>query len=152
LNNYALLSGHDAIQHIGGAEVQQAILGRALATRGYSVSFVTLNHGQPDGIEIDGVRVFKAYSPTAGIRHLRFLHPAWTGLCQAMKRADAQFCYQRMANGETGQVALWCGHKRRKFVSALAAAGPLWAVLYWRYALPQSLKGSVAARLGLKLA
>jgi hypothetical protein len=35
-------------------------------------------------------------------------------------------------------------------VCALAAGGPLLAVLYWRYALPQSLKRSVAARIGLK--
>ena len=121
LNNYAVLSGDPSVFHIGGAEVQQMHIARGLAKRGHKVSFVTLDHGQPDGVEIDGIRVFKAYSPTAGIRRLRFLHPRWTGLCGAMRRADAQVYYQRTAASESGQVCWWCRRNRRPFIFSLAS-------------------------------
>ena len=115
MNNYALLSGHDAIQHIGGAEVQQAILGRALATCGYSVSFITLDHGHPDGIQHDGIAVHVAYAKGAGLPVLRFFHPRRTGLWAAMGRANADVYYKRCADYEVGQATLWCRRHRRRF-------------------------------------
>ena len=121
LNNYAVLSGDPSVFHIGGAEVQQMHIAHGLAKRGHKVSFVTLDHGQPDGVEIDGIRVFKAYGPTAGIQRLRFLHPRWTGLCGAMRRADAQVYYQRTAASESGQVCWWCRRNRRPFIFSLAS-------------------------------
>jgi len=120
LGAYPMLSGRADIRHIGGAEVQQVHIARGLVARGHRVSFVTLDHGQPDGMEINGVRIFKAYDMSTGVRWLRFLHPRWTSLCRAMKRADADVYYQRGASGETGQVCSWCCVKRRKFVFALA--------------------------------
>jgi glycosyltransferase involved in cell wall biosynthesis len=121
LNNFATLSGADDVSHIGGAEVQQTYVARALARRGWRVSFVTLDHGQADGAEYDGIRVFKAYRPEAGIRRLRFLHPRWTGLCAAMKRSGANVYYQRTAANETGQACLWCRHNGKKFVYGVAS-------------------------------
>src|SRR5262245_66590268 len=59
-NGYAVLSGDSSVRHIGGAEMQQALLARELARRGYRVSFVVLDHGQDDGIDLDGIRVLKA--------------------------------------------------------------------------------------------
>jgi len=121
LGAYPMLSGRADICHIGGAEVQQVHIARGLVKRGYRVSFVTLDHGQTDGAEIDGIRIFKAYEASAGVRGFRFLHPRWTGLCQAMKRADADVYYQRCASAESGQVCSWCRANRRRFLYALAS-------------------------------
>ncbi len=46
LDNFATLVDDPKFGHIGGAEMQQAIIGRELAKRGYRVSFITLDHGQ----------------------------------------------------------------------------------------------------------
>jgi glycosyltransferase involved in cell wall biosynthesis len=121
LKSYAVLTGDSSVNHIGGAEVQQSLIGRELARRGYRVSFVVLDHGQPDGIEIDGIRVFKAYRPEAGFRGLRFFHPRLTKLWGAMKRVDADIYYQRGAGAESGLVAIWCRRHGRVFVFAAAS-------------------------------
>jgi len=120
-NNYAVLSGDPNVQHIGGAEVQRALIARELVTRGWQVSFVTLDHGQADGIEHDGIRIFKAYSKNNGAKGLRFIHPRWTGLNAAMQRADADIYIQRTAGIETGQVAHWAQRNGKKFIYAVAS-------------------------------
>ena len=120
LNAYNLLSGREDLNHIGGAEVQQVRIAKWLKEKGYRVSFVTLDHGQPDGMDCDGIKVFKAYRKKEGIPGLRFVHPRWSGLWAAMARADAGVYYHRCAEAETGQVALWCRIHGRKFVSASA--------------------------------
>ena len=121
LNTYNVLSSRGDIPHTGGAEVQQARIAAWLVRRGYSVRFVTLDHGQSDGVEADGIRIFKAYAKDGGVRGLRFVHPRWSGLWAAMARADADVYYQRGAECETGQVALWCRLHRRRFIFATAS-------------------------------
>jgi glycosyltransferase involved in cell wall biosynthesis len=119
LNAYGLLSEGARVAHLGGAERQQVVLARELARLGYSISFVTLDHGQPDGEVVDsGIRVFKAYRPESGIRGIRFVHPRLTSLWAAMSRANADVYYQRGADAETGLVAAWCRRRRRPFVFA----------------------------------
>lgn len=135
LKAYNVLSGRKQIRHVGGAEVQQVRIADWLVGKGYSVSFITLDHGQPDGIDIDGIRVFKAYAWEGGVRGLRFVHPRWSGLCRAMTRANADVYYQRCAGNETGQVALWCYLHRRRFIFAAAndsdCAPSLYALQSW---------------------
>jgi glycosyltransferase involved in cell wall biosynthesis len=119
-NNYNVLAARDDLQHIGGAEVQRALIAKELARRGHDIRFVTWDHGQPDGVAHDGIRVFKTCPPAAGLPGIRFLHPRWTSLWAAMARADADVYYQRTAGAESGQVALWCRRKGRRFVFAVA--------------------------------
>lgn len=119
-NAYAALSGRQDVAHIGGAERQQALLGDELVRRGYRVSFVVVDHGQPDGETFRGIRVFKCYKIDSGVRGLRFFHPRLTGLWNAMKRADADIYYQRGAEYETGLVGHWCRKHARAFIFAVA--------------------------------
>src|SRR5437660_8702197 len=118
---YPVLSGQPHLGQIGGADVQQALVARELARRGYDISFVTYDHGQPDGMDCAGVQVFKMCRPRAGLPAVRFLHPAWTSLWHAMTRANASVYYQRTAACETGQCALWCRLNRRRFIFAVAS-------------------------------
>ncbi len=106
---------------VGGIEWQQSLMGRWFADRGYRVSMLTWDEGQPDGIEIDGVRVLKICRADEGIRGVRFLHPRWTGLVRAMKRADADLYYQNCGEYVTGQVAAWCRRHGRRFVYSVAS-------------------------------
>jgi hypothetical protein len=63
LDNLALLAPEFQSHTVAGEGVQQTLLGRALARRGNDVSMVTWDHGQPNGREWDGIRVFKACAP-----------------------------------------------------------------------------------------
>lgn len=148
LRAYNVLSGRKDIKHTGGAEVQQLQIASWLVHHGYSVSFVTFDHGQPDGIDLHGIRVFKAYAKEDGIRGLRFIHPRWSGLWAAMGRANADVYYQRTAESETGQVALWCYLHHRRFIFAAANDSDCDSSLY---ALT-SRREKGLYRLGLRLA
>jgi glycosyltransferase involved in cell wall biosynthesis len=121
LGAYGAIAGRPYLRHIGGAEVQQRLLARELVRRGHRVTFVTLDHGQPDGVEHDGIRVLKMCGAHEGLPGLRFLHPRWTSLWAALRRADADIYYQRGGGDETGQVALFARRHRRRFVFATAS-------------------------------
>ncbi len=147
-NAYTLLSAREDLSHIGGAELQQVFLARELAARGYRVSFVTLDHGQGDGVEHDGITVYAAYAESAGIPGVRFFHPRWTGLWAAMKRAGADVYYKRCADYEVGQAALWCRRRGRLFVFATACDADCMVPL----PLLTSGRERYLYRLGLRLA
>jgi len=117
---YGALSG-GYCGHIGGVEWQTSLMAKWFAGRGYPVSILTWDEGQEDGVEIDGVRVFKMCRKEAGIKGLRFFWPTWTSVVGAMKRADADIYYQNCGEYTTGQVALWCRRHNRRFVYSVAS-------------------------------
>jgi glycosyltransferase involved in cell wall biosynthesis len=117
---YGALVGGTA-GHIGGVERQTTLMGRWLAARGHRVSLVTWDEGQPDGVAVDGVRVFKVCRRDAGLPGLRFLHPRWTSLNRALARADADLYYHNCGEYVTGQVALWARTHGRRFVYSVAS-------------------------------
>jgi glycosyltransferase involved in cell wall biosynthesis len=123
LQCYDLLTRAPHPRHFGGAERQQVFLARGLAANGHKVSFVTLDHGQDDGVWHDGVQVFKAYVGHQGLRGVRFVHPRWTGLVGAMRRAGADLYHHMAGDLQTGQVAAWCRWRGRRFVFSLASDG-----------------------------
>lgn len=120
LNAYGALSARSGVEHIGGAEVQQVTLARGLSSR-FEVSFVVADHGQQDAENCGGITAFKAFAPKGGWPGLRFFHPRLTGLWRALRRADADVYYQRMAETTTGIVAAFCRRYGRKFIFATAA-------------------------------
>ena len=117
---YGVLSGGDT-GHIGGVERQTTMMARWLTARGYRVTMITWDEGQPEDHEIDGIRVIKLCSPDGGLPGLRFFHPRWTSLVRAMRRANADVYYQNCAEYVTGQVALWCRRHGRRFVYSIAS-------------------------------
>jgi glycosyltransferase involved in cell wall biosynthesis len=120
-NAYPLLAGDQSTEFAGGAELQQVTIAKGLAERGYSVSMICLDFGQTDQLQIDGVRVLRAFSRAAGVPVLRFIHPRLTSLWRCLQRADADIYYQRTAGMLTGVVAAFCKWHGKK--SVFAAAG-----------------------------
>ncbi len=121
LDNLPVLAPEHRQHTIGGESVQQTLLGRALARRGHYVSMVVADHGQVDGAEWEGIRVFKAYRPDAGVPVLRFIHPRWTGMWSALTRADADLYYISCAGMHVGLVALFCRRFGKRFVFRAAS-------------------------------
>jgi glycosyltransferase involved in cell wall biosynthesis len=107
INNLSALAPEFRDRVIGGAELQQTLLAKGLAREGFKVSMVVADLGQPDGEAWYGVRTFKAYRPDEGIPGVRFLHPRWSGVWAALKRANAQIRYCSCAGLLPGQLALF---------------------------------------------
>jgi glycosyltransferase involved in cell wall biosynthesis len=106
---YPVLS-RGRVPFAGGVEVQLAHIGRGLVRLGYEVTAVTCDYGQPDGLEVDGIRLLKCYPRQSGLPVLRFFHPRLTGGIAALRRANADvYLFQG--------AALWAG-----IVRDLAAA------------------------------
>ena len=118
---YPVLHGDTQLQGVGGAELQQLQIARLLLRMGHQVSFVTLDHGQPDGEMLQGCRVYKAYRPHAGLPGLRFLHPRWSGIWRALLRANADIYYTRAAGFVPGMLALLRRRRPLRYVYAAAS-------------------------------
>ena len=95
---YPLLKYDYEAQFVGGAQLQQLLMGRELARRGYPVSYVTLDHGQGSVEDLDGLRAYAAFRPNDGIPGFRFFHPRLGGVLTAMRAADADIYYVRCAD------------------------------------------------------
>ena len=106
---------------IGGAELQQSLVAKALVKRGLQVSMVVGDYGQPDKACWSGVTTFKAYRLNAGIPVIRFFHPRWSKVWAALRRADADVYYISCAGVLVWQVALFARLFHRKTVFRIAS-------------------------------
>jgi len=104
----------------GGAEVQQTLLARALAARGWRVSFVTLDHGGPREVVKDGIRVLSSWRWSAGVAGLRFF-PRTFSMWRAMDRAGAGIYLHQVAGALVGVVGAYCRARGRRFVFQTAS-------------------------------
>lgn len=121
LSNLSVLSRAYAHLPAGGAELQQTLLARALVQRGWRVSMIVADCGQPDGAVWDGITTYKAYRPSEGIPVVRFVHPRWTKLWSALTRADAQIYYVSCAGGNFPQVVHFARTRGRRTVFRVAS-------------------------------
>ena len=109
-------AGAKDIPVVGGAELQQTIIAKELAARGYRVSMISIDYGQHDGTVVDGVRIYNMHKPFEGIPVLRFFHPRLTSLWRALKRVDADVYYQRTAAAYTGFLAAFCKYHGKRAI------------------------------------
>ena len=118
---WPVLSGDRSVPVVGGAEVQQAILARMLASAGHRVSMITLDYGQKDRTVVDSVRVKKTFRMDDGLPALRFLHPRITSMWRALAEVDADIYYYRSAAMWVGVVAEFCRRRGKRLVYAGAS-------------------------------
>lgn len=121
LGNLPLLAPEYADRPAGGAQLQQVLLARALVRRGWPVSMIVADWGQPDEATWHGVRTLRAYRPDEGLPLIRFLHPRWTKLQRALRRADADIYYTSCAGAELAQVTLFAHRRGRQVVFRVAS-------------------------------
>ncbi len=117
---FPLLSGDPDIQTIGGAELQQVIIARGLARRGYPVSMICLDYGQADAVNVGGIVVHRSYGPTEGLPGLRFFWPRLTSMWSCLNRIGADIYYQRAGSMLTGVMVAHARRHGRKSIFAVA--------------------------------
>jgi glycosyltransferase involved in cell wall biosynthesis len=136
LGNLPVLAREYGGWGVGGAELQQTLLAKALVARGCDVSMVVADYGQPDGAVWDGIKTYKAYRPQAGLPVLRFIHPRWTGVWSAMARAHADIYYTSCAGALVGQVVLFARLHGAKVIFRIASNSDCdpaaLLIRYWR--------------------
>ncbi len=120
LDNYPVLNPDCGAEYFGGESVQQMLLAKAFDELGYEVSMVVKDHGQGQGEYQQNIRIWKTFTESEGLPILRFIHPRFTRIWQALKHADADIYYQSCAGSLTGYVAWFCRRYNRKFIFRLA--------------------------------
>jgi glycosyltransferase involved in cell wall biosynthesis len=120
LENLPVLAREYNKHGIGGEQVQQTLLAKALSKRGYNISMVIGDYGQPDAAIWDSITTYKAYKPDAGLPVIRFIYPRWTGIWSALKKADADVYYTSCAGMMVGLMAMFCRVHGRGLVFRLA--------------------------------
>jgi len=118
---WPVLSRDPRLKVVGGAEVQQATIARLLARAGYRVSMVSLDYGQPERAQVDGITVHKAFEPDAGMPVLRYLHPRLTSMWRALGEAGAEVYYYRSSSMWVGVLAEFCRRHGRRSIYAGAS-------------------------------
>lgn len=101
------------LEHVGGEEVQHALLAKALVAMGHEVRLVVADFGQPDGAEYEGVVTLKAFKESAGFTRYRDL---WT----ALDRANADVYYYSCAGPMLGIIAAYCANHNKRLVYRVA--------------------------------
>ena len=122
LKCYDQIAGSPVLRYLGGIETQLPLLAKGLQREGHDVSLITYDHGQAEREVFEGVTVLKSYSPTGGIRRLRWFWRV-AKLWRAMKMADADIYLQMGAGDETGMVEMgrhFKSSRPRHFVYCLA--------------------------------
>jgi glycosyltransferase involved in cell wall biosynthesis len=122
MNLYPVISGSTSIELAGGAEVQQAVLAKALHADGFRVSVLTADHGQADVLDLDGVQVHRVATPgKRGIKGLRFIHPHMTDIVAGLEHIDPDIVYFRAAGFRAAAGAWYARRRAKRFVYACAS-------------------------------
>ncbi|WP_426208217.1 glycosyltransferase family 4 protein [Massilia sp. TWP1-3-3] len=116
---FADLDGQDV--HIGGEEVQHALLSRHLARQGYAVTSLVGDFGQNALVRIDGVDVRKTFALADGLPGLRFFSPRLASTWNALVQADADIYYTSCAGPMAAVMAHFCRRHARRFVFRVAS-------------------------------
>lgn len=136
MDNLPVLAPEYGAHGIGGEQVQQTLLAKALARRGVEVSMVVYDYGQEDARVWDGILAHRSFGQSEGLPVLRFVYPRWIKTWNALRRADADVYYLSCAGMQLGLVALFCSRYRRKLVFRVAHDSDCMPdellITYWR--------------------
>lgn len=119
-DNYPVLNPSYGNNKIGGESVQQTLIAREFACRGFEVSMIVKDLGQPQEEIIDNIRCIKAFKPGSGLPGLRYLYPNMWLLWKALSMADADIYYQSCASFLTGLTSYYAQRQGAKMIFRVA--------------------------------
>lgn len=118
LNAYDMLTGGHEGDAVGGAQLQQILIGQELAQRGHEVVFVEYDAQYKSEGTVDGIEIVTKPRPT-GSEPARAVQ-AFLGTFRTLRRTKPDICYRRVLNFELLPIALYCSLFRVRFVYGFA--------------------------------
>jgi glycosyltransferase involved in cell wall biosynthesis len=105
--------------NVGGAELQQVLLARELADRGYNVYFVVFDYGQPNIEVINKIYIYKTFSKKElfGLGKLRAVKKLWS----VLSTINADVYYHRAAVSASPLILGFCKMFNKKYTLAIAS-------------------------------
>jgi len=120
LHAYSLLTKSPG-EIIGGAELQQVVIGKLLVQEGFRVTFIVLDHKQENQESIRGITLLKTLPNDYVIKGPFSFIYALLVIIRAFVRTDAKTFYVRGAGRDAGIAAIYCFFARKRFVFALSS-------------------------------
>jgi glycosyltransferase involved in cell wall biosynthesis len=144
------VAANGMVKLVGGTEVRQWAIARALVQRGFDVTIATCDFGQGPVEEREGVSLVRTFSIEAGLPGVRFFYPRLWRAMRTLNRIRADV----YVAGGSGIPAGWAYHAARllgsKFVFLAASDGDADPSLPWltkrreRWWYLQALRGANA--------
>ena len=111
-----LLKNIKISESIGGAELQQLLIGRELSRRAYDISYITTSNEVENIRTVHNFKIIPTFNQEEGIKIIKFFHPRLTKLWKALHEADADIYYVRTASYILAVVALYVRLNNKKLV------------------------------------
>lgn len=105
--------------NVGGAELQQVLIGRELSDRGHDVAFIENDAPYKEEKTVDGIEVVlkRGYAEYPFVQR----QPARAvSTLNALRTVDPDICYLRGPNVDALSIALYCGLTDSRFVYGFA--------------------------------
>ncbi len=120
LHASSIFSGTPESRSVGGAEVQQYLIGNELVQRGVIVKFVIKDDPLVKESHVRSIELLKAYDPTRGIKFIRGIYPQFIKLWRMLSKANCDAYYVRGAKYESGITWLYCICRKKTMIQAIA--------------------------------
>ena len=115
LGSYPIFSSNKNLTYIGGAELQQVLVGTELAKRGFLISFITYNEEGRKKDEFRDIEIIRAFSPSKRMSLFKKARMLWNSL----KVADSNVYIQQ--GGTPGTIAFFCFLSGKKYIKWIAS-------------------------------
>ena len=113
--NY-LLTKNSHLMGVGGAELQQLLIGKELVRRGYEVSIITNNSSNEKIKTIGSFKVISIFKSSECIPFISFFYTRFFRLWQALCASDADIYYVRSAGYKLAPIVLFAKLNRKKVI------------------------------------
>ncbi len=115
LGCYPILSSDSGLTYVGGAELQQVLIGSKLAKQGYKVTFITYDEKGEIKPEYDDIAIIKSFHPTTTPSPINKARKLW----KSLKEANADVYIQQ--GGTPGSVVLFCKIHKKSYIKWIAS-------------------------------
>jgi glycosyltransferase involved in cell wall biosynthesis len=115
LGSYSLFTSNEYQKYVGGAELKQVLIAKALAERNYDISFITYDEEGEKKASFKDINIVKTYPQSNDFNVFYKIRLLW----KAYKKANSDIYLQ--SGGFPGLIALFCFMNKRKYIKWIAS-------------------------------
>jgi glycosyltransferase involved in cell wall biosynthesis len=117
-NAYEMLTGGRDSDAVGGAQLQQILVAKELASRGHDVFFFEYDTDRKSKKEVDGIQIVTKPRPTGS--ELARAFEALSGTMRILREIDPDVCYRRVLNFELLLISFYCSISDARFIYGIS--------------------------------